>query len=100
MVKSAKNLSESDRLDFNLALSIRNTALTTLNNVTNANYIHNFEAMTTDQVKDYFAGICDAFIEAECTLHEFRQNFAQKYEVPYDFISRNGELFLTDGDQS
>lgn len=95
-----KKLNETDRLDLNLALTTRNTALTALNGLIDANYIKNFSNMSTDQVKEYFAGICDAFIEAECTLHEFRQEFSKKYEVPYDFISRDGELFLINGDQS
>lgn len=89
-------IDENDRLDLNLAIAIRNTALEALSTVNVAERICDFKNLTNEEMKDYFSGICDAFIDAEITMHSLRKEISLKYEIPYDFVSKDGDIFIVE----
>lgn len=89
-------IDENDRLDLNLAVAVRNTALDALSVVNTADRIADFEHLDNEELKDYFSGICDAFIDAELTMHDLRKTISKKYNVPYDFVSNDGEIFTVE----
>lgn len=58
-----------------------------------------FSTLSADQVKEYWEGVCDAFIESRVNEYMWRKEISQKYSLPYNFISRNGELCIIEQDE-
>lgn len=56
--------------------------------------IQDFSQLTDEQVKEYWEGVCDVFIESRLKEHQWRKSVSVKYELPYTFISRNGDLLI------
>lgn len=81
-------LSEEDRLDINLLIETITTAYFVLDNQ------EGLEDLTEAEIKALYEGACDALIESKVALHSLRQKFSKKYSIPYNFISKDGEIFL------
>lgn len=88
IVDTGKRLSEDERTDALYIITSLNTSLEYLRT------IQDFSILDEQQMADYWAGICDAFIEARMNEYKWRKEISQKYEVPYTFISRNGDLLI------
>ncbi len=81
-------LSAEDRQDINLSLEVINTAEFELRNISG------FENLKEEEVRNIYQGACDALIEGRVMLHLLRQEFVKKYNIPYDFISIDGHIYL------
>ena len=88
IVGTGKRLSEDEKTDALYIITSLNTSLEYLRT------IQDFSILDEQQMADYWAGICDAFIEARMNEYKWRKEISQKYEVPYTFISRNGDLLI------
>lgn len=88
IVDTGKRLSEDEKADALYIITSLNTSLEYLRT------IQDFSILDEQQMADYWAGICDAFIEARMNEYKWRKEISQKYEVPYTFISRNGDLLI------
>lgn len=88
IVDTGKKLSEDEKTDALYIITGLNTSLEYLRT------IQDFSILDEQQMADYWAGICDAFIEARMNEYKWRKEISQKYEVPYTFISRNGDLLI------
>lgn len=88
IVDTGKRLSEDEKTDALYIITSLNTSLEYLRT------IQDFSILDEQQMADYWEGICDAFIEARMNEYKWRKEISQKYEVPYTFISRNGDLLI------
>ena len=88
IVDTGKKLNETEKTDARYIITCLNTSLEYLRT------IQDFSVLTEQQMLDYWSGICDAFIEARMNEYKWRKETSQKYEVPYTFISRNGDLLI------
>lgn len=88
IVDTGKKLNETEKTDAMYIITGLNTSLEYLRT------IQDFSILTEQQMVDYWAGICDAFIEARMNEYKWRKEISQKYEVPYTFISRDGDLLI------
>lgn len=88
IVDTGKKLSEDEKTDALYIITGLNTSLEYLRT------IQDFSILDEQQMADYWAGICDTFIEARMNEYKWRKEISQKYEVPYTFISRNGDLLI------
>jgi hypothetical protein len=88
IVDTGKKLNENEKTDAMYIITSLNTTLEYLRT------IQDFSALNEQQMADYWAGICDAFVEARINEYRWRKEISQKYEVPYTFISRNGDLLI------
>lgn len=73
----------------------------TFNVITNNNTIRQFmdlkkelADLTDEEVSSYIHGVCDAIATIKLIEHNWRKNISKKYNVPYDFICRKGELLI------
>ena len=83
-----KRLNEDEKVNAMYIITGLNTTLDYLR------YIQDFSQLSDEQVKEYWEGICDVFIEMRLNEHHWRKEISQKYELPYNFISRNGDLLI------
>lgn len=90
MIKTGIFLSEEDRLDINLAIEIIRTSYFVLDN------LEGLENLEESQAKAMYEGACDTLIEGKIMMHNLRKDFSKKYNIPYNFISKDGEIFLGD----
>lgn len=81
-------LDEDDRQDINYAIELINTSYDLMCNPQGA------EDVNENDMREYFTGAAMAHVEGRLMLHRLRQEFSKKYNIPYDFISRNGEILL------
>lgn len=81
-------LEENDRLDINYAIELINTSYNLMCNPQGA------EDINEEGMREYFTGVAMAEIEGRLMLHRLKQEFSKKYGIPYNFISRNGEILL------
>lgn len=88
IVDTGKRLSEDEKTDALYIITGLNTSLEYLRT------IQDFSILDEQQMADYWTGICGAFIEARMNEYKWRKEISQKYEVPYTFISRNGDLLI------
>lgn len=88
IVDTGKKLNENEKTDAMYIITSLNTALEYLRT------IQDFSALNEQQMADYWAGICDVFVEARMNEYKWRKEISQKYGVPYTFISRNGDLLV------
>jgi len=54
--------------------------------------------MSDEEVSNYIHGVCDAIANVKLNEHLWRKNISKKYDVPYDFICRRGELLVNDNE--
>ena len=83
-----KRLNEEEKKDAAYIIVGLNTTLEYLRK------IQDFSQLTEEQVKEYWEGVCDVFIESRLREHRWRKEISQRYSLPYTFISRNGELLV------
>ena len=88
IVDTGKKLNENEKTDAMYIITSLNTALEYLRT------IQDFSTLNEQQMADYWAGICDVFVEARMNEYKWRKEISQKYGVPYTFISRNGDLLV------
>ena len=50
--------------------------------------------MTESQVKEYFQGIIEVFLEAKINEHLWRKDISDKYNVPYTFEVVKGTIVI------
>lgn len=90
LTDTGKRLSENEKTDAMYIIAGLNVSLEYLRN------LQDFSQFTDQQVMDYWSGICDAFIEARVNEHRWRKDLSKKYDLPYTFVSRNGDLLIDD----
>ena len=88
IIDTQKKLNEDEKTNATYIITGLNTALDYLR------YVQDFSNLTESQVREYWEGICDVFIEMRLNEHNWRKGISQKYELPYTFISRNGDLLI------
>lgn len=88
LTDTGKRLTENERTDAMYVITGLNTSLDYLRT------IQDFSALTEEQMAEYWAGICDAFIEARMQEFKWRKDISERYGVPYTFVSRNGDLLV------
>ena len=88
IIDTQKKLNEDEKTNATYIITGLNTALEYLR------YVQDFSNLTESQVREYWEGICDVFIEMRLNEHHWRKEISQKYELPYTFISRNGDLLI------
>lgn len=88
IIDTQKRLNEDEKVNAMYIITGLNTSLDYLR------YIQDFSQLSDEQVKEYWEGICDVFIEMRINEHKWRKEISQKYELPYNFISRNGDLLI------
>lgn len=86
-------LDETDRQDIGYAIELINTSWDLLCNPQGA------EDRSEDEMREYFTGVAMAQVEGRLMLHKLRQEFSKKYNIPFNFISRNGEILLNVEDE-
>ena len=88
IIDTQKKLNEDEKTNATYIITGLNTALDYLR------YVQDFSNLTESQVREYWEGICDVFIEMRLNEHNWIKEISQKYELPYTFISRNGDLLI------
>ena len=88
IIDTQKKLNEDEKTNASYIITGLNTTLEYLR------YVQDFSNLTESQVREYWEGICDVFIEMRLNEHNWRKEISQKYELPYTFISRNGDLLI------
>ena len=83
IIDTQKKLNEDEKTNATYIITGLNTALDYLR------YVQDFSNLTESQVREYWEGICDVFIEMRLNEHNWRKEISQKYELAYTFISRN-----------
>lgn len=90
MKDTGLKLTENERVDAQYIIIGLNTSLEYLHK------LQDFSQLTEEQMRQYWEGICDVFIEARMNEYKWRKDISSKYNLPYTFISRNGDLLLED----
>ena len=88
IVDTGIRLDETDRQDINYAIELITTSNELLCNPRGA------EDKPEEEMREYFTGVALALVEGRVMLHRLRQEFSKKYNIPFDFISRDGEILL------
>lgn len=83
-------LDEKDRQDINLIITQVNTSTRYLEQLSQS-----MQDWDSDKMREYLNGCAQSVVESRLNLHLIRLDIAKKYNVPYTFISRDGELFST-----
>lgn len=86
-------LDETDRQDIGYVIELINTSWDLLCNPQGA------EDRSEYEMREYFTGVAMAQVEGRVMLHRLRQEFSKKYDIPFNFISRNGEILLNVEDE-
>lgn len=81
-------LDEKDRQDIGYAIQLINTSWNLLCNPRGA------EEKSESEMREYFTGVAMAQVEGRVMMHQLRQEFSKKYNIPYNFISRDGDILL------
>lgn len=77
---------EEEKLESEFVISYINTVYSYLNNP-------GFTTNTTkDIASDYIKGICIALLDAKDKEFEWRKAMSLKYNIPYNFIYREGDI--------
>lgn len=84
-------LDDKDRQDINLIITQVNTSTRYLEQLSQS-----MQDWDSDKMKAYLNGCAAAVVESRLNLHLIRLDIVKKYNVPYDFISKDGELFSND----
>ena len=94
MIKDTnKRLTEEERKDASYIITGLNTTLNYLKT------IQDFSSLNEDQMKQYWEGICDVFIANRMEEYKWRKDISEKYDLPYTFISRNGDLLIEEPEE-
>lgn len=88
LIDTGIKLDENDRLDINTFIEIINTSNKLMSEV------DGLEDANEETALEYYSGCAQALVEARVSLHMMRKEISKKYNVPYNFISRNGNLLI------
>lgn len=83
-------LTENEKLDFIYVINTLNT-------------VHNYIVrplpvdMDMQRVEEYYEGLMRKFKEAKVEEHKLRSEYSKKYDIPYAFTFRDGDILIDDG---
>ena len=90
MVNLNIKLDEKDRRDLHYIVYLMNTSCDVINN------FKDIEILTEDQYRDYLQAAMDCLFESRMNMYKLRKKFQKKYNIPFNFISINGDIYIED----
>lgn len=88
MIDLGIKLSEEDRRDLHYVIHLMDTACEVLNNS------EDIEVLTEEQYKEYLQAAMECLFEGRLGMYNLRKKFSEKYNIPFNFISDNGDIFI------
>lgn len=89
MIETNVHLTETERFDFEYVLTSLNS---TMEFVTRPLPIDT----PIEVVSEYYDGVMARFKEAKVSEHILRCRYAKKYDIPYDFLYREGDILIAE----
>lgn len=83
-------LTEEEQQDATLIFTRINTAWQLVN-------MNDVQAANQETARGYFYGVCDALAESKFQEYLWRKEISHRYDIPYNFMYRDGEIFTDDG---
>lgn len=88
MIDLGIKLDEEDRRDLHYVIYLMETSCKVLNNS------EDIEVLTEEQYKDYLRAAMECLFEGRVGMYNLRKKFSKKYNIPFNFISDNGDIFI------
>lgn len=88
MINTGIKLDEEDRRDLHYIIHLMDTACAVLNNY------EDIEVLTEEQYKEYLKASMECLFESRLGMYNLRKKFSKKYNIPFNLISDNGDIYV------